>query len=243
MISLDEVPKKIQYIILDSTTLDINNGEFTVDFSLESNLHMEDMSKIIGFKIVDFYITNIGRNDDGASDAPKYINIMCEDIPKKAQLLDEREGYVLERIPIDRNFTGTANDIVWHDKQWTSWSRKTNYFNPISIQKLKFKMSELQASLNYDTLSPMCEFYMVVEITSIDVKEKPKDREIQILQALTSLNDKIAMLNDNIVKSHKHKEEEDEIKKKKIPFAYLMAFVAFLFGIYLYFIQVKNKSS
>lgn len=243
MISLEEVPKKIQYIILDSTTLNINNGEFTVDFTLESNLHMEDMSKIIGFKIVDFYVTNVGRNDNGVSDAPKYINIMCDDIPQKAQLLDEREGYVLERVPIDRNFSGVSNDIIWNDKQWTPWSRKTNYFNPISIQKLKFRMTELQASLNYDVLSPSCEFYMVVEITSIDVKEKPKDREIQILQALTSLNDKIAMLNDNIVNAHKQKEEEEEIKKKKIPFGYLMLFVAFLLGSYLYFIQTKNKST
>ena len=117
-LDLNELPKKTQYVIIDSEMLDVVNGDFTFDLSLESNLHMEDMSKVIGFKLVDFYITNVGKNDSGYVNGAKFINIMCDDIPKRAQLLDEREGHVLARIALDRNFTGSANDIVVRDKQW-----------------------------------------------------------------------------------------------------------------------------
>lgn len=237
--NLDEVPKKTQYIVLDSTTLDITGGEFTVDLSLESNLHMEDMSRVIGFKVVDFYAMNIGKNDSGYGNGNKYINIICDDIPKRAQLLDEREGHVLERIPTDRYFTGTTNDLVWRDKQWQPWVRKTNYFNPISIQKLHFRMMSLEGNGDYRALRDTRGFYMIVEVATIDVKEKPKDREIQILQALNSLNDKIALLNENIIRIPT-KEEEEEMKKKKIPFVYLMIFALAIMGGYLFLMRQKN---
>ena len=86
--NLDEVAKKVQYITVDSEFVDGSNNTFTIDFSLDSNVHMEDMSKVIGFKIVDFYVTQIGESDStGNTDVSKYIVVVCEDIPMRAQIL------------------------------------------------------------------------------------------------------------------------------------------------------------
>lgn len=238
-LDLNELPKKTQYVIIDSEMVNIVNGDFTLDLSLESNLHMEDMSKVIGFKLVDFYITNVGRNDAGFTNGAKFINIMCDDIPKRAQLLDEREGHVLARIALDRNFSGTANDIVVRDKQWQPHHRKTNYFNPISMQKLNFRLREYQADDDYIPLRAACYFYMIVEVTTIDVRQKPPDREVQMLQALTQLNKKIDELNANVVKIPTQKEME-EAQKKKYPFVYLMLCVFMLGAGYLFFTRQKN---
>ena len=41
-------------------------------------------------------------------------------------------------------------------------------------------------------------WYMVLEITTVDVKEKPKDRELQILISLDKLARKLDSLNVNI---------------------------------------------
>ena len=62
--SLDDVPKKVQYIVLDSEFVNGTNNTFALDLTLESNTHVEDMSRVLGIKIADFYITQIG--DSGA---------------------------------------------------------------------------------------------------------------------------------------------------------------------------------
>ena len=58
--SLDDVPKKVQYIVLDSEFVNGTNNTFALDLTLESNTHVEDMSRVLGIKIADFYITQIG---------------------------------------------------------------------------------------------------------------------------------------------------------------------------------------
>ena len=142
MVSLQELPKKIQYITIDSNFITGTNNKFTLDLNLSSNTHVADMSKVCGLKLVDFYVTQVGTTSGGTGSGAKYIDIICEDIPKPAQMLDERKGQVFARVALERQFDG-SNNYKQHDKQWRGFNRKTNLFNPISIQKLNFELYEL----------------------------------------------------------------------------------------------------
>ena len=237
MVSLQDLPKKVQYIIIDSEYVKGTNNTFSVDLTLESNLHVEEMSQVCGVKPVDFYITQIGENDlTGNTNVAKYVDIICPDIPKRGQILDERNGQILARVPLERSFTG-SNDFVMRDKQWKAFQRQTNFFNPISIQKLHFNIYESQGDQDYALLQPDASWYMVLEITTIDVKEKPVNKEVQILEALHKLIGKIDDLNVN-VKKLPDKEEEEMEKKKKYPLRYLILFIALITGGFMF---VKNK--
>ena len=233
VVSLQDVPKKVQYITVDSQYVRGTNNTFTVDFSLESNIHIEEMNKVIGIKMVDFFVTQVGQSDaTGNTNVAKYIDVVCPDVPKVAQMLDERKGQILARVPLERSFTGSTNFIM-RDKQWKSFNRKTNYFNPISIQKLHFNVYESQGDGDYELLQPSVSFYMVLEVTTIDVKEKPVNKEVQILEALHTLIGKIETLNENV---HKLPEKEPE-KKKKFSFNYLLLAIAALVGGYIFYVN------
>ena len=195
--SLEDIPKKTQYVIIDSNFVDGTNNSFSLDLRLESNTHVEDMSRVLGIKMVDFYITQVGGSDDTDTNIAKFIDIVCPEVPKVAQMLDERHGQVLARVPLERHFSGSTAGIV-RDKQWRSFQRNQNYFNPISIKKLNFKIYEQQDDGDYLLLQPDAKWYMILEITTVNVKEKPKDRELQILQALQQLIGKIDVLNQNV---------------------------------------------
>ena len=45
MVSLQDVPKKVQYVIVDSRYVSGTNNTFTIDLSLESNIHVEEMNQ------------------------------------------------------------------------------------------------------------------------------------------------------------------------------------------------------
>lgn len=233
VVSLQDVPKKVQYITIDSQYVKGSNNTFTVDISLESNIHIEEMNKVIGIKMVDFYVTQVGQSDaTGNTNVAKYIDVVCPDVPKVAQMLDERKGQILARVPLERSFTGSTSFIM-RDKQWKSFNRQTNYFNPISIQKLHFNLFESQGDGDYELLQPSVSFYMVLEVTTIDVKEKPVNKDVQILEALHTLIGKIDELNKNV---HKLPEKEPE-KKKKFSFNYILLALFTLVGGYVFYIN------
>lgn len=235
--SLDDIPKKVQYIIIDSNFVNGTNNTFSLDLTLKSNTHIEDMSRVLGVKMVDFYITQVGENDSNLNtDVAKFVDIVCPEIPKVAQILDERHGQVFARVPLERHFTG-SNGIVLRDKQWRSFNRQTNYFNPISIKKLNFEIYEQQDDGDYVKLQPDAKWYMVLEITTVNVKEKPKDRELQILMALEKLLKKIDTLNQNV---QKLPDKPPEQNPKKYSFGLLVAILASLLGGFIWWV---NKSS
>ena len=235
--SLDDIPKKVQYVIIDSNFVNGTNNTFSLDLTLKSNTHVEDMSRVLGIKMVDFYITQIGDNDSKLSpNIAKFVDIICPEIPKVAQILDERHGQIFARVPLERHFSG-SNDVILRDKQWRSFHRQTNYFNPISIKKLNFEIYEHQDDDDYVKLQPDAKWYMVLEITTVNVKEKPKDRELQILMALEKLLKKIDTLNQNVQKLPDKPPEE---KPKKYSFGILVAILASLFGSFIWWV---NKSS
>jgi len=222
--------------VLDSTFVNGTNNTFSLDLTLKSNTHVEDMSRVLGIKMVDFYITQVGENSSNLNtDIAKFVDIVCPEIPKVAQMLDERHGQILARIPLERHFTG-SDEIVLRDKQWKSFNRQTNYFNPISIKQLNFKMYEQQDDGDYTLLQPDAKWYMVLEITTVNVKEKPRDRELQILIALDKLIKKIDLLNINVQKLPDKPPLEGS---KKIPFGFLIAILVSFFGGFLWWINKK----
>lgn len=235
--SIDDIPKKVQYVILDSDFVNGTNNTFSLDLTLKSNTHVEDMGRVLGVKMVDFYITQIGENDSNLNtNVAKFVDIVCPDIPKPAQILDERQGQVFARVPLERHFAG-SNGIVLRDKQWKSFNRHQNYFNPISIKKLDFKIYEQQDDGDYTLLQPDAKWYMILEITTVNVKEKPKDRELQILQALEKLLKKIDTLNQNVEKLPDKPPEENP---KKFSFGLLVFILVSLLGGFIWWV---NKSS
>jgi hypothetical protein len=235
--SLDDIPKKVQYVILDSNFVNGTNNTFSLDLTLKSNTHVEDMGRVLGVKMVDFYITQVGENDSNLNtNVAKFVDIVCPDIPKPAQILDERHGQVFARVPLERHFAG-SNGVVLRDKQWKSFNRHQNYFNPISIKRLDFKIFEQQDDGDYTLLQPDAKWYMVLEITTVNVKEKPKDRELLILQSLQKLLKKIDILNENVQKLPDKPPEENP---KKYSFGLLVAILASLLGGFIWWV---NKSS
>jgi hypothetical protein len=231
--SLDDIPKKTQYVIIDSNFVDGTNNTFSLDLRLESNTHVEDMSRVLGIKMVDFYITQVGGNDGTDTDIAKFVDIICPEVPKVAQILDERHGQILARVPLERHFTGSSG-VVLRDKQWKSFNRNTNYFNPISIKKLNFRIYEQQDDGDYLLLQPDAKWYMVLEITTVNVKEKPKDRELQILQALQQLIGKIDLLNQNV---QRLPDKPPEPPKEKYSFGLLVLILATIFGGFVWFVN------
>ena len=238
--SLDDVPKKTQYVIIDSGFVNGTNNSFSLDLTLKSNTHVEDMSRVLGVRLIDFYVTDIGEDDVEVAQSDiiaKYLDIVCPDIPKVAQLLDERNGQVFARIPLERHYSGNSTSIV-KDKHWRDFNRhQTSYFNPISIKQLNFKIYEKRDDGTYATLQSDAKWYMILEITTQNVKEKPKDRELQILQALEKLLKKIDTLNQNVQKLPDKPPEENP---KKYSFGLLVAILASLLGGFIWWV---NKSS
>ena len=232
--SLDDIPKKTQYVIIDSNFVNGTNNTFSLDLQLESNTHVEDMSRVLGIKMVDFYITQVGENTSNLNtDIAKFVDIVCPEVPKLAQILDERHGQILARVPLERHFSGSSG-LVLRDKQWRSFNRQTNYFNPISIKKLNFKIYEQQDDNDYKLLQPDAKWYMILEITTVNVKEKPKDRDLQILLALQKLLDKIDVLNENV---RKLPDEPPEPPKKKYSFGLLVLILTTIFGTFVWWVN------
>ena len=238
--SLDDVPKKVQYVVVDSNFVNGTNNTFSLDLTLKSNTHVEDMSRVLGIKMVDFYITQVGEsnptNDSHASNIAKFVDIVCPEIPKVAQILDERHGQILARVPLERHFSHSSHTVL-RDKQWKRFQQNTNYFNPISIKKLNFNIYEQQDDGDYVTLQPDAKWYMILEITTVNVKEKPKDRELQILRALEKLLGKIDRLNDNVERLPDKPPDENP---KKYSFGMLIAVLVSLLGGFIWWV---NKSS
>ena len=238
--SLDDVPKKTQYVIIDSGFVNGTNNSFSLDLTLKSNIHVEDMGRVLGVRLIDFYVTDIGEDDVEVAQSDiiaKYLDIVCPEIPKVAQLLDERNGQVFARIPLERHYSGNSTSIV-KDKHWRDFNRhQTSYFNPISIKQLNFKIYEKRDDGTYTTLQSDAKWYMILEITTVNVKEKPKDRELQILRALEKLLQKIDRLNHNVERLPVKPPEENP---KKYSFGLLVVILTSLLGGFIWWV---NKSS
>lgn len=226
--------KKVQYLIVDSEFVNGTNNNFSVSFDISSNTFIEDMRDVIGIKVVDFYVTQVGEGgDDGRSNQAKFIDIICHDVPTVAQMLSERNGQVLCRVPLERGFNGSSNFVV-HDKQWKSFTRETKYFNPITIQKLNFELWEHQGDGDYVPLQPDAEFYMVLEITSRDPTAPPEDTNLRVVEAVEKLGKKFDRLTKSI-------QNPPPPPKQKIPLSYVFIGVVIVAGVI--YMLTRSRSS
>ena len=80
---------------------------------------------------------------------------------------------------------------------------------------------------------------MVLEVTTVDVKEKPVSKDAQILEALNTLIGKIEILNQNVQKLP----DKEEPKKKKYSFNYILLALFTVIGGYMYYINKFKLSS
>ena len=248
LIDLNDVPHKVQYITIDSVNIKPHTGNeavrrrhipVTLDLDFNSNIHFEGMTEVIGLKVVDAYCMQIGGAGDRDGGVARLVDIVCPQIPTTAQLLTTR-GHVLARCPLENNAVPTGDDYTF-DKQAKLMTRKTNYFNPISIKRLDFSFYELGANDVYQGLQNSREWSITLEVTTIDTKEKPINKDQQTLDALKKLIRKIDELNKNVRKlPDKEDLMELEIEKnKKYPFKYLVLIIALIIGGYVYMINKK----
>ena len=229
--NVKDLPKKVQYVMIDSNFVTGTNNTFSVNFGIESNTMVESMRDVIGIKLVDFFVTQIGSSDAGNVNAAKFIDIYCPEIPTPGQILTERRGQVFNRIALERNFGG-SNNLIVHDKQWKGLTRQTNYFNPISIKKLNFTLYEHQGDDDYNLLQPDASFYMILEITTID-HEAPKPDKLA--KSIEKLCRRLDDLPDIIL----NPPAPTEAKKpgKKIPLMYLVAGLIAILSGWFYFMR------
>ena len=205
-----------QYLVIDSDFVQGTNNNFVVSFGITSNTFIQEMKDVIAIKLLDIYITQVGTSDGGADNAPKYIDVICNDIPLAGQMLSERTGQVFARVPLERNTDGGQKFVV-RDKEWKPYTHDTRYFNPISISKLNFSMWEYQGDGDYVPLQPGCEFFMVLEITTIDHKAPPEDKLVTVIERLDGITDQLETITRLMrVQQKRHTE------KKKWPLSYFV---------------------
>jgi hypothetical protein len=222
----DRWAKKTQYIIIESPSY--SNNAFAIDFGYKSNIFIQEMRDVIGIKLVDFYVTNVGLNGDAGlrADGIQYIDIVCPDIPFASQLLSEK-GQIWARIGMERSFSGST-DFNVHDKQWKGYTQKLNYFNPISVKQLNFKVYEAQEDLDYLPLNPNCTFYMIIEVTTLDHLMPPVDSNMRVVNAIETFCNKVDVLVAKLPK--------EPVKAKKFSSAWILV-AALVVGFLIYWFR------
>ena len=227
--------RKTQYLVIDSDFVQGTNNNFTVTFGITSNTFIQEMKDVIAIKLVDIYITQVGVGDDaGTGNAAKYIDIFCPDVPTAGQILNERTGELFARVPLERNADGGANYTV-HDKEWKPYTHETRYFNPISIKSLNFRLFEYQGDGDYLPLHPGAEFYMVLELTTIDHGAPPIDKLVTVIENLEKISKKLDKMTKLMM-------VPPEPPKKKYPVKYLVGGVV-LVALLVYFIRRSFQTS
>ena len=188
---LKTVPKKIQYISIESNYVEGTNNSCSITFDFDSKIFVEKMTDVIGLRLVDFYVTQIGEANTGTGSVAKMVDIVCPDIPMAAQILDARHGTVFARIPIERSFNNGS--LIVHDKQWKGQpiGSVARFFNPISIKKLHFDLYELRGDNSYTRLQPDASWMMLLEVHTVD-HEAPKPDKLAI--AIDKLSDHISKM-------------------------------------------------
>lgn len=164
-----DMDKEVQYVIVNKDSSS-DPSTVTLDLTYGSNVQPDNINQVIGLRIVDFYITNISSNSDGEQSTDiKYIDLICRDIPKRAQILEPKSGgQIFCRVPLERGFEG-SNSLKLHDKQWRrGWDKPVLYFNPISIKKLNFELKQFTGDNTYGDLADTnCQYYFTLEITTL----------------------------------------------------------------------------
>jgi hypothetical protein len=216
----DKWAKKTQYITIDSSFINGSPSDFQVSFGQNSNVFIQEMKNIIGIKLVDFFVSGIDGTDN-----MKFIDILCPTVPMCAQTLDERNGRIFARIATERDFKDDT------DKHGKLTPVKTVFFNPISIQHLKFQLYSSHSDGSYIPFASGPSFFMILEVTSLDFIKPHFDTNIRVTRAIEKLTDKV---NDLILLVPK-----DPERHKKFP-AWALFVIIGLIGLLVYFFIFKK---
>lgn len=226
---LNTVPKKTQLLSLDSrvrTSGTVDNCQFV--FGLESNVFMESMRDVICVRLVDYQIATLRGN---VFSGGYLIDLQIEEIPKRAQILDTELGMVFARIPIDRDASiNQVDDIARDQSARYSYDTPPRYFNPITLDRLTIKHTQLSGlSRERTPLQDDSGWMMILEITTID-HEAPKPDKLAIA---------IDKLSDHISKMPPPQLVMPAEPKKKIPLYVVVIPIILVVGLVVYL--TKNK--
>jgi len=225
--------RNTQYIIIDSQFVTGTNNAFSVTFGTKSNVFVQEMRDVVGIRAVDFYTTNVGASTN------QYIDVLCLDVPTSGQILNERTAQLLLRVPLERNISG-SNNLVIYDKQWFPFQQKTNYFNPITIKQLRFKINALTSAGSYIPLQSGIGFTMTLEITTMDHTQPPEDTNLLVVEAIKKLSKRMDRLNVSITNIPVVKPEETKVK---VPLKYVVIFVLLLIAGFVIYTFMQRSST
>ena len=143
---MNNVPKSYQYISIDSRLLP-NNNNFTLNFmqpaysnvgpQQSSNIFLHEIDSIIGLKLIDFHVSNTSTTTL-SSTGVQYIDILCPIIPTRGQMSDNRNGFVFDKIFLERE-----GSTIYHSTYHPNY-RKDGLFNPVPLSKMEFKLNNMK---------------------------------------------------------------------------------------------------
>ena len=141
---MENVPKKSQLISLDSsqrTSGTVGNCIFDLR-AAESKYFIENFKDVIAIRLVDYHVATLRGN---VYTGGYVIDIQIDEIPTRAQILDQELGQVFARVPLDRVASLDPQETITRDQCWKQHhiQPQLNYFNPISLNKLTIKQTQL----------------------------------------------------------------------------------------------------
>lgn len=163
-----------------------NNNNFVLDFmqpSPSSNIMPREIDSVIGLKIIDFYVSNATANTL-TSTGVQYIDVLCPSVPSTAQINDQRNGLIFERIFMERDET------TIYSKTYKPYYRKDALFNPIPLSKIQFRLYNMRPLNSYTTLDPDIAFSMTLEVVTLN----PRHIEDELTTSIKALNKSISRI-------------------------------------------------
>ena len=233
---MENLPTKSQLISLDSshrTSGTVDNCIFDLR-AANSKYFLENFKDVVAIRLVDYHVaTLIGNVYTGGY----VIDIQIDEIPTRSQILDQELGQVFARVPVDRvSSVGEAKTIT-RDQTLKNHhiEPRVNYFNPISLNKLSIKQTQLGGSARERSpLQDTCGWYMILEVITLDHEApKPKTND--------NLHEAIHELVSTLI-VNKKQEIPVEVNKK-IPLWKVGVPIGVVVVIVMYFYSIKNKNS
>ncbi len=229
---MENVPKKSQLISLDSsqrTSGTVDNCIFDLR-AAESKYFLENFKDVIAIRLVDYHVATLRGN---VYTGGYVIDIQIDEIPTRAQILDQELGQVFARVPLDRVAGLDPQETITRDQCWKQHhiQPQLNYFNPISLNKLTIKQSQLGGFARERLpLQENCGWFMILEIITIDheaPKPKTNDNLHEAIGELTRVLDK--------------KQEIPVETGKKIPLWKVGLPLGVIIMLVMYFYSIKGR--
>lgn len=234
---MENLPTKSQLISLDSsqrTSGTVDNCVFDLR-AQESKYFLENFKDVVAIRLVDYHVATLRGN---VYTGGYVIDIEIDEIPTRAQILDQELGQVFARVPIDRVDSTTDADVETRDQYWKQHhiQPQLNYFNPISLNKLSIKQTQLGGfARERFPLQTNAGWYMILEVITLDheaPKPKTNDNLHEAIQELSRVLEKglVPVTGDRSTEPN-----------KKIPLWKLGLPVGIILVMVMYFYSIKRR--